>query len=376
MRSARLLLSVLLAFAATLMVGVDPPGGVTLPAGLAVTAQGTPLVTGTGEDLCPWGEELPSGSDAVTGGDNTSNARGFVFGEAPAQLHATERLEASWSAFPGGAMGAVSPGCSVYLFDSSDIEDIWAWYADTYSQRSAPSPEELPLPAGTPGEDARLFHFPPRFDRESWTYAFRMHNVIAAVSLDMEHDAGATVEDIAPLAGAVARRIEAAAAGEPLAVAPAPTPEPAFPTQAESDLLGHVPGSFRDSCGRSEFAVSERAIAALVCSVPVEDGSVTVTYQQFADTVGLNEVYQNTLSFMGVEPDSGPCRVDQAGEGTYSIGGQQVGRAGCSEPGSFFLLISWTDDRVLIHGFAESFDADRGAVFDWWQTDSGPLASP
>lgn len=339
----------------------------------ALASEDGAIVTGTGETLCPWGDELPAGSDLLVGEDNTRNAREWVFGEAPPELAATQRLQASWSAYTDGGMGHVSPGCSVYLFDSAAIDGIWEWFADSYPDRSAPAPDEEPAPSGAPGEGGRLFHFPPSWERESWTYVFRSLNVIAAVSLDVEVGSGAGTEAIVPLAQAVARRIDAAAAGEPLPAAPSPTPEPAFPTPAEADLLAHVPEAFRESCSRTRFAVSAAALAGLTCGVGLGDGWVTVTYQQFGDPADLAETYQNTLSFMGVTNDSGPCAEAWPGEGPYSVGDTEAGRAACSEYASFVALISWTDERHLVSGYAEGFDVEREELYAWWTTDSGPV---
>ena len=311
-----------------------------------------------------------------TGADNTSNAREFVFGDAPSDLEAAERLQSSWSSFTRGAMGAISPECTVYVFDDASIEPIWDWYVSTYADRSAPAPTEEPAPEGAPGEDGRLFVFPASFDRESWSYAFRQGNVIAVVSIDAEAGAGSSAEDLVPIAQAVVRRIEAAAAGEPLPAAPSPTPEPSFPTAAEADLIEHVPASFRDSCARSSFAQNEESLAAVGCVVPMGIGSATVTFQQLPDQAALQQLYENTLSFMGVTADSGPCGGEWPAEGTYTIGGEPAGRVGCALLGEIAAIISWTDERLLIHGYAEGFGVDRQQLYDWWLQDSGPIGAP
>ena len=335
-----------------------------------------PVATGSGEALCPWGDELPPGSDVPTGEDNTSNARDFVFGDAPADLDVPSRLQTSWSSFSREGIGDVSPGCTVSLFDDASIDAIWDWYIGTYPDRSSPSPTEEATPAGAPGEDGRLFAYPPIGDIDSWAYEFRLGNVIASVSLDAASDAGVTADDVVPVAQAVARRIEAAAAGEPLPVAPSPTPEPSFPTAGEAALLAHVPESFRESCGRSSFARNEQALAAVECVVEIGTGSVTVTFQQMQDESALRETYGNTLSFLGVGEDSGPCGGEWPAEGPYTIGGEPAGRVGCAQLGEIAAIVSWTDERLLIHGYAEGFGVDREGLYEWWLQDSGPVGGP
>jgi hypothetical protein len=335
-----------------------------------------PIVTGSGEALCPWGDELPAGADVPSGGDDTSNARDFVFQEAPMELDIAGRLRASWSSFTRGAMGAISPGCTVYLFDDASIDPIWDWYVQTFADRSAPSPTEEPAPAGAPGEDGRLFVYPPIAERDSWTYVFRLGNVIASISLDAEPGSGMTADDLVPIAQAVARRIEAAAAGEPMPAAPSPTPEPSFPSSEEAALIEHVPVSFRETCGRSTFGRSDQALAAVECLVEIGSGSVTVTFQQLPDQAAMTELYENTLSFLGVTADTGPCGGEWPAEGTYTIGGEPGGRVGCALLGELAAIISWTDERFLIHGYAEGFGVEGQQLYDWWLEDSGPVGAP
>jgi hypothetical protein len=338
-----------------------------------LAAAATGVVSGSGAELCPWGDELPAGSDVVTGEDNTSNARSSAFDGAPRRLRVGRRLAASWSAYADGAMGPISPGCTVYLFDDARIDDIWAWLARTYGEGSVPAPALEPAPSGAPGEDGRLFHVRYSDEREAWTYLFRLGNVIADASIDVDVGAGATVDDVVVVARAIADRVEAAAAGSPLPAAPSPTPEPAFPDEAEAALLGHVPEAFRQTCGRTDHAVSEEALAAVACTAPVGDGSATLTYQQFADLDALTRIHDRFMEVQGVEPDGGSCSGEWPAEGGYTIGGEEAGRVACADIGGVALFISWTDERLLIHGFAEGFETDRATLHDWWLADSGPV---
>jgi hypothetical protein len=270
-------------------------------------------------------------------------------------------------------MGPVSPGCTVFLFDTASIDDIWRWFVRTYVEGSAPAPTEEPVPSAAPGEDGHLFHVSYSDERESWTYLFNMGNVIAEASLDAEIGAGATVDELMAIASAIAHRVEAATSGSPLPAAPSPTPEPSFPSEAETALLGHVPASFRETCARTDYAVSEDALAAVACTAVVGEGSATVTYQQLADQEALTRIHERFMEVQRVAPDSGACSGEWPAEGSYTIAGEEAGRVACADIGGVALFMSWTDDRLLIHGFAEGFDTDPATLYGWWLTESGPI---
>ena len=329
------------------------------------------LVTGSGEDLCPTNEELPPGYDPfTTSQDNTARARDVVFAEAPAELDATNRLLAAWAAFAEISFAGTSVACGVYIFDASDIEDIYAWYADGFAGRSTFPLTELPIPTGSPGDDGRLFfHFTTSTNEtESFTYLFRQHNVIASVSLDgPSADLGgpSSPDEVIALATTTSGRIEQNAAEG--------SSEGPFPSAGESELLGHVPDSFRETCGRATFAVSPDALDAVACSTEAGGGTITVTYQTFADLAAMQAAYGLTLDFLGIEPGTGPCSGEWPGEGGYTVGDEHAGQVGCGELGGVAPIISWTDERLMIHGYAEGFDISTSDLYQWWLSDSGPI---
>ena len=331
------------------------------------------VVSGSGAELCPWGDDLPTGSDVLTGEDNTSNARSAALDDAPRRLRAARRLEASWAAYAHGAMGAISPGCTVYLFDDTRIDDIWKWFVRTSAEGSAPTPTAETVPSGAPGEEGRLFHVSYSDEREAWTYLFRMGNVIAEASIDVEVGAGHGADELIAVASAIADRVEAARSGSPRAAAPSPTPEPSFPSEAETALLAHVPAGFRETCERTDHAVSEEALAAVACTAAVGEGSATVTYQQLADQEAGSRIHERFMEVQGIAPDSGGCSGEWPAEASYTIGGEVAGRIACADIGGVALFLSWTDERLLIHAFAEGFDTDRSTLYGWGLTDSGPV---
>ena len=183
------------------------------PAGGTATAGG--VVTGDGSDLCLETSDMPSGYLPLTGSDNTSNASDHVFeGEEPEVQDAKDTLVASWLTLPASGADPLedfTATCSVYLFDTADIDDIYTWYAGGYASRSLPPPVEAEVPAGAPGEDPHLFHYPPtQFTRtESFNYVFRVGNVIANVGADGP-GGSITADDVVALAQIVNNRIAAA----------------------------------------------------------------------------------------------------------------------------------------------------------------------
>ena len=161
-------------------------------------------------------------------------------------------------------------------------------------------------------------------------------------------------------------------AGPDTSLSPAPTGDP-FPTAAEAALLEHIPSALKITCSRTDFAVAEESTAAIVCSALVGDGSVTITYQRYDDAEGMDAAYSRNLEFMSVDRDSGACSGEWPAEASYSIDGEVAGRVGCSELGDIARFISWTDDRLLIHGYAEGFGVAKDAFYGWWLKESGPI---
>ncbi|MFN2484063.1 MAG: hypothetical protein ABR509_03895 [Candidatus Limnocylindria bacterium] len=151
--------------------------------------------------------------------------------------------------------------------------------------------------------------------------------------------------------------------------------EPAeeFPSAQEEELLSHIPESLRADCSRSEFGAGV-GIAAIGCGISAAGGDISVTYHLFDSPADMDEAYQSNLDFMGVERDAGSCEDATAwpGEGAYTIGNEDAGRVACVDFDIGY-IISWTDDRLLIKGYAEGFDVGAQQFYEWWTTDSGPV---
>ena len=90
----------------------------------------------------------------------------------------------------------------------------------------------------------------------------------------------------------------------------------------------------------------------------------------------MYESYDRNLEFLSVERDAGPCNGEWPGEGTYEIGDEEAGRVACAVLegiGDPVAIISWTDDELLIKGYAEGFGVDQAEFFEWWLNEAGPL---
>lgn len=142
-----------------------------------------------------------------------------------------------------------------------------------------------------------------------------------------------------------------------------------FPSAAEEELLSHIPESF--DCFRSDFGAGV-GLAAIGCDVSAAGGDISLTYHLFASEEDMYGAYDDNLAFMGVGRDAGPCESTWPAEEAYTIGGEDAGRVACVDFGVGY-IISWTDDRLLIKGYAEGFDVDQQEFLEWWSADSGPI---
>lgn len=143
-----------------------------------------------------------------------------------------------------------------------------------------------------------------------------------------------------------------------------------FPSPEEEHLLSHIPEEFRDECGETDFGVV--GIATIGCGIEAAGGNISITYNEFETEEEMYESYENNLEFLRLERDTGAC-TEWPGEEPYQIGGEEAGRVGCAELGSA-LIITWTDDELLIKGYAEGFGVDREEFTQWWLEESGPLS--
>jgi len=151
-----------------------------------------------------------------------------------------------------------------------------------------------------------------------------------------------------------------------------------FPTAEETELLSHVPESFRDTCERPEDALapgdpgSDPNIVAHLDCFP-DEGPSEVGFTQYATTEAMDQAFDQVVEFFGLS--DGDCSEGGSGHGPYNIAGEAVGRVLCSpqalgETGS---VMHWTDERLDIKAYAASDDPDIAQLYAWWTGDSGPI---
>ena len=186
----------------------------------------------------------------------------------------------------------------------------------------------------------------------------------------------------------------AAAADETTPTAsPSPTVEPSFPTVQraldpdEDRLLAAIPSGVNEDClplDRPEPVQNE--LAALVCS----DDEVEVLYELFPTQVDMTKAFEQGANSR--QAPEGECATDTLALSTYTIEGDQAGRALCytvepvnaadpAEDASPPTVapeqshIEWTDENSSIYAHAVRKDLGDLSLYEWWFSSSGPLAS-
>jgi Adenylate and Guanylate cyclase catalytic domain len=148
-----------------------------------------------------------------------------------------------------------------------------------------------------------------------------------------------------------------------------PTPSaPAFPDEAESELLGLVPMGIRSFCERGPREPAS-ARAALSC----EDEEQSITYALMPDQGTLEAAHGRLLAERDIA--GGDCGTDLEAENDYSIAGERAGRVLCyreEEGNSASSVMAWTDDRYLVLSVASRPDLADLTLLRWWATEAGP----
>jgi hypothetical protein len=149
----------------------------------------------------------------------------------------------------------------------------------------------------------------------------------------------------------------------PTSSSPTPAPAPDDPTASSAtDLVGHVPIGFRDSC--KEIAAG--AAAAAIDCTPTDDGAPgTVRYFQFSDQATMDgrfDAYDADLT--GVDCPDQQVSWDANGSG---------GRVACYTDSIGSNYVVWTDEQLDILGYAKTILIDADGLYRWWGKDSGPV---
>ncbi|MFC5059743.1 serine/threonine-protein kinase [Saccharothrix xinjiangensis] len=156
---------------------------------------------------------------------------------------------------------------------------------------------------------------------------------------------------------------------------------PAFPTDAERELTGHIPKISRVACTRADPDQKWRDVGAVPATAVVcgpTGGAELVAYYRFAGAEDLKSAFlprpdHHVATATGSRLES--CLVDVAeftAESGYSRGGAQ-GRLRCvQDENTGERSMQWTDDQRLIMVSARR-GAAPPAMVDWWTHDAGPI---
>jgi serine/threonine protein kinase len=134
---------------------------------------------------------------------------------------------------------------------------------------------------------------------------------------------------------------------------PSPTPPPTtvppttgtFPTEAESQLLGHVPPQLQTPACTRGSAPPAGAIAAVDCFT---DTPQLMYYALFADRSAMDAAYQTAVATAGVTQGTGNCANGETSEDTWlDPEGIESGRLLCYLDGSTAVIV-WTHNELLI----------------------------
>jgi hypothetical protein len=141
-----------------------------------------------------------------------------------------------------------------------------------------------------------------------------------------------------------------------------PTPDPVQPDDPHTELASHVPERFRDSC---DPAPAGAATAAVDCTPLGERTPATARYYQFADQATMDADF----STYGEALQPRDCPGGQTTWSSETSGGH----VGCFTDTLGSNYIVWTDDTLLILGYAETILVGPKGLYDWWLDDSGPV---
>ena len=136
---------------------------------------------------------------------------------------------------------------------------------------------------------------------------------------------------------------------------------------AATDLLGHIPSSWQDSCFESPRPpfIGENTEALVTCFIgAVGAGSDAAEYASFSSSAEMDTAYQERVSAFPVVSPVTSC-TDGNGEHSYSISSVPAGRILCAAQ-TVGIRFDWTDDRLQILSSLVDFDGTyTDAYADW-----------
>lgn len=154
---------------------------------------------------------------------------------------------------------------------------------------------------------------------------------------------------------------------------------PPFPSDAEKELLGHIPAVSRVGCVRPSADqiwrdVGATPVTAVACGPT--SGAQLVVYYRFRSQADMSLVYGPAHD----SPDTSGHREPRCTESpesfnaehSYPADGTRVGRLGCeTDKDTGERTMRWTDDPLAVIAVAHQGTAPY-AMVDWWTHDAGP----
>jgi class 3 adenylate cyclase len=151
-------------------------------------------------------------------------------------------------------------------------------------------------------------------------------------------------------------------------VAPSPVGEPAFPTDAEADLLSQLPGELRDSCVRTENQ-DERlgSVASVRCEPALTADADVVWYDRFASLQELSAAIAEVAQRRDLP--RGTCGHDVSrAQGNWQVGSTHAGRLLCFQAdGSTWIMWSYDAERIAARAVRMGDTQDDWiGMYQWW----------
>lgn len=136
---------------------------------------------------------------------------------------------------------------------------------------------------------------------------------------------------------------------------------------AATDLLGHVPSAWKDTCFESPRPpfIGENSTALVTCFIgAVGAGSDVAEYASFSSKGDMDTAYQGRVASFPVASPVSSCK-DGNGEHIYSLDNQVAGRLLCASQ-YVGIRFDWTDDAVLILSSLVDFEGSYTNAYQDW----------
>jgi hypothetical protein len=174
--------------------------------------------------------------------------------------------------------------------------------------------------------------------------------------------------------------MERAGPGRQLAHSAEHEPGP-FPDAIDEELLlAHLPKSDREHCERAD--VREAQVFLRTISCPQGDTDYRVEYSYAHSGTALRAYFENRATAQGTELPSGQrCRNERTAAGFWmGLGSDKREKPSRNADGALLCYdegtdasLEWTDMSTLIFAQASRRSSERGDLYHWWSTKSGPV---